>query len=113
MEWIMSYSIENGFFGLVRYLVKNGKVDICYNNNEALYLAVRYNRKKTTHLLIENGADVHSNVEEPLTLAAEMGHWEIAHMLLESGANMHIASRNLVLEGHVDKMWKLVSLRSQ
>lgn len=109
-ELQVSYFVQNGFFGLVRYLVKNKAFDINYNESEALYLAVRYNRKKTVRFLIENGADIHANVEEPLTVAAELGHWDIAPTLVENGANIGLACRNLVLEGQVDKMRDLLSL---
>lgn len=110
MEHFLCYYVKNGFFGLVRHFVKNRLVDIHYNNNEALCLAVRYNRKKTVILLIEHGADVHSNVEEPLTLAAELGHWDIARVLLDNGANIGIASRNLVIEGYMEEMRCLMNL---
>lgn len=95
---LLGYIIENNlidinklFFSLcnfgnliaINHILSKYKIDINYNQSEALCICARYGNFKLVELLLKNGANINPNNKYVLGLSAEKGHLDVVKLLLD------------------------------
>ncbi|XP_057318326.1 uncharacterized protein LOC130663224 [Microplitis mediator] len=91
-------AIRSGNVSLVKTLIHHrAKINITYNNNTPLHLAVEQNNYAIAEFLIKRRAEVNALTEEnrsPLQIAIEKNNINLVKLLIKNNADINVVTKN-------------------
>ena len=102
-------AVSNGYYHLVRLLIKNGANVQCYNNS-AIISASRYGHFLIAKLLIDEGANIHAQDSDSIVIASSRGHYSIVKLLIESGANVSAQNNQSIIYASLHNHLKIAEI---